>query len=408
MLTHTELQNMLDLFDENFAKKTNLPNWFTKSFKTNLSRNLTIEDWNTYIKYVLNNSSDINSIREYLTSLVTYLDTMDLTLSGRIDNVEVRVNDMATNVNTLSNNITLAINSMNTYMSTVTSDIHNLQDAVNSNTTAINRHTNDITNEASTREAADTALDTKIDNLLELNPEIPADADLHNLNYLKFGGNYYLGMKGAQGDKGEKGDKGDTGSGFDIKLVYDSIEAMNNNYATDNLAIGDLVAIRSNVDSEENAKVYTKGESAYVFFLDLSGATGVQGPKGDKGDTGAQGIQGEKGDTGLTGAQGIQGIQGNTGGVPTLITGTTTTLDPDSSAKATLVPTANADEYQINFELVKGDKGDKGDKGENASGYHCKFFDNDGTTLIAECYRGYNEYIKQGDLNTGGKVFNIQ
>lgn len=41
---------------------------------------------------------------------------------------------------------------------------------------------------------------------------------------------------------------------------------------------------------------------------------GVQGPKGDTGDTGPQGAQGIKGDTGAQGPQGIQGVQGPQGG----------------------------------------------------------------------------------------------
>uniref|UniRef100_UPI0039F4A6D0 YadA-like family protein n=2 Tax=Mitsuokella jalaludinii TaxID=187979 RepID=UPI0039F4A6D0 len=47
-----------------------------------------------------------------------------------------------------------------------------------------------------------------------------------------------------------------------------------------------------------------------------TGATGAQGPKGDKGDigaTGAQGPKGDKGDTGATGAQGPKGEKGDTG-----------------------------------------------------------------------------------------------
>jgi Collagen triple helix repeat (20 copies) len=45
----------------------------------------------------------------------------------------------------------------------------------------------------------------------------------------------------------------------------------------------------------------------------LRGEQGIQGLKGDTGETGAQGIQGLKGDTGETGAQGIQGLKGDTG-----------------------------------------------------------------------------------------------
>jgi len=45
----------------------------------------------------------------------------------------------------------------------------------------------------------------------------------------------------------------------------------------------------------------------------IDAASGVQGPKGDKGDTGAQGPKGDKGDTGDTGPKGDKGDTGDTG-----------------------------------------------------------------------------------------------
>ena len=131
------------------------------------------------------------------------------------------------------------------------------------------------------------------------------------------------GEKGDKGDKGEKGDqgiqgiqgeqgvqgiqgvKGDTGAPFTIKKTYASVAEMNADF--DNMNIGDYVMIASSVEVEDNAKLYTKGESQWIFITDFSGATGIQGEKGEKGDQGIQGIQGiqgqkgEKGDTGATG-----------------------------------------------------------------------------------------------------------
>ena len=45
----------------------------------------------------------------------------------------------------------------------------------------------------------------------------------------------------------------------------------------------------------------------------IDAASGVQGPKGDKGDTGAQGPKGDKGDTGDTGPKGPAGQNGAQG-----------------------------------------------------------------------------------------------
>ena len=68
--------------------------------------------------------------------------------------------------------------------------------------------------------------------------------------------------------------------------------------------------IASSVEDEDNAKVYTKGATAWYFVVDMSGATGLQGPRGVQGQQGVQGPQGLRGETGATGATGAQGPQG--------------------------------------------------------------------------------------------------
>ncbi len=109
----------------------------------------------------------------------------------------------------------------------------------------------------------------------------------------------FKGLKGEQGVQGERGPrgyigpqgvKGDNGQSFSIKKIYSSINEMNNNYATDGLAVGDLVAIVSSVDDADNAKLYVKGNTAYNFLVDMSGATGIQGPKGEQGPRGDSGV----------------------------------------------------------------------------------------------------------------------
>ena len=87
-----------------------------------------------------------------------------------------------------------------------------------------------------------------------------------------------------------------------------------------NMQVGDYVMIASSVEVQDNAKLYTRGESAWIFITDFSGATGIQGEQGPQG---IQGIQGEQG------IQGIQGIQGETGnGIATITkTGTSGLVD---------------------------------------------------------------------------------
>src|SRR5699024_6441581 len=74
--------------------------------------------------------------------------------------------------------------------------------------------------------------------------------------------------------------------GFSISKVYASVEEMNSGYASDGLEQGDFVIITSDVENEDNAKLYVKGPSQYDFVTDMSGATGIQGEQG------IQGIQG--------------------------------------------------------------------------------------------------------------------
>lgn len=141
-----------------------------------------------------------------------------------------------------------------------------------------------------------------------------------------------LNLKGAPGT-------------FAISKVYPSVSAMNAGFATDGVPMGGLVIIDTgNVDDEDNAKMYVKEESGYVYLTDLSGAKGIQGVPGEKGEPGVPGVgivsitktatnglvdtytillsnnntstftvtNGERGETGATGAPGQPGESGVT------------------------------------------------------------------------------------------------
>ena len=113
------------------------------------------------------------------------------------------------------------------------------------------------------------------------------------------------GEQGIQGIQGETGPQGPQGDPFTIKKTYSSVSEMNADF--NNMALGDYVMIANSVEVEDNAKLYTRGQSAWIFITDFSGATGIQGPQGERGP---QGIQGEQGIQGIQGPQGIQGIAG--------------------------------------------------------------------------------------------------
>lgn len=169
------------------------------------------------------------------------------------------------------------------------------------------------------------------------------------------------GPQGIQGEKGEKGDKGDPGEGFSIYKTYASIALMEADAA--NVDEGKFVLIASDVEDEDNAKLYVKGADSFTFLTDLSGAQGI------KGETGA------KGDTGDTGPQGEQGIAGTPAGFGTP-TATATALAEGSSPTVSVAASGDntAKVFTFTFGLPtgatgpQGNTGPKGDTGEAGEG----------------------------------------
>ena len=124
------------------------------------------------------------------------------------------------------------------------------------------------------------------------------------------------GEQGIQGIQGEQGPVGPQGKPFTIAKTYSSVEEMQNDF--DNMQVGDYVMIASSVDDENNAKLYVKTATAWVFITDFSGAQGIQGPQGEVGPIGPQGPQGEQGPVGPQGIQGPQGEKGDTPEIKTI------------------------------------------------------------------------------------------
>ena len=139
----------------------------------------------------------------------------------------------------------------------------------------------------------------------------------------------------------DKTDKYSKGDGFSIKKTFPSVTEMNayvnpSTATTDKpiLKLGDFVLISSNVEDEDNSKLYvvtsvTSTKISYGFLTDMSGARGF------------------------------------TGHTPQLSVGTITTGAAGTLANVSLTENgtdANGNpKYLINFVIPKGDKGDKGD-----------------------------------------------
>ena len=86
--------------------------------------------------------------------------------------------------------------------------------------------------------------------------------------------NIQLNIKGDQGVKGEKGDP------FEVAKTFESVQVMNAGFATDGVKEGQFVIITNNVNNEENARLYVKGQKEYALITDLSGANGIKGDQG--------------------------------------------------------------------------------------------------------------------------------
>jgi len=184
------------------------------------------------------------------------------------------------------------------------------------------------------------------------------------------------GPTGPTGKTGPQGPKGEKGEGFSIYKTYGSVEAMTQDAA--NIPEGKFVMITTDVEDPDNAKVFAKDTTSFVFICDLSGSQGIQGPPGADGKQGPRGEQGIPGPKGEQGLQGIQGEAGKDGTTYTPSIGEVTTVDSNESASASVsvntetkeavfnfaIPRAIYDDTEINAKL--NDKADKSYVDSNA------------------------------------------
>ena len=131
----------------------------------------------------------------------------------------------------------------------------------------------------------------------------------------------YVDLQGVQGPIGPQGEA------FQIKKTYSTVAEMTADF--NNMQLGDYVMIASTVETEDNAKLYTRGESRWIFISDFSGA---------------------------------QGIKGETGATPNIQIGTVA-----SGATPSVTRTGTNENPILNFILQKGDTGSTGPQGETGA-----------------------------------------
>lgn len=148
------------------------------------------------------------------------------------------------------------------------------------------------------------------------------------------------GDKGDKGDQGLQGPQGPVGAPFQVKKIYDSVEAMNADYSGSDVAVGEFVLIDTgDVQDPDNSKLYVKGTTQYDFVTDLSGAQGIQGPQGNPGTD--------------AGFGNVTATVDNTTGTPQV----SVQSDGPNTAK----------NISFSFTGLKGEKGEKGDPGEGGT-----------------------------------------
>ncbi len=150
--------------------------------------------------------------------------------------------------------------------------------------------------------------------------------------------------------------KGAKGDPFTIAKTYRSVAEMNAGYANDDVPSGGFVIIETgNVENAENARLYVKGTSSYVYITDLSGSQGIKGEQGETGATGPQGPKGATGPKGDTGA--AAGFGTPTASATSLLPGAMPTVNVTASGNDTTKV------FSFLFGIPQGAKGDTGAQG---------------------------------------------
>ena len=138
---------------------------------------------------------------------------------------------------------------------------------------------------------------------------------------------------------------------------------------------------------------YTSGTPTVGYSVARMGVNGAKGDKGDtgaKGDTGPQGPQGVKGETG---SQGPQGVKGDTG--PKGADGKSPTVSVSKSGNVTTITVNNPDGTKTSQTVKDGTNGTPGKDGATGKTtyFHVKYSNDGGKTFTSNSGETVGDYI---------------
>lgn len=192
-------------------------------------------------------------------------------------------------------------------------------------------------------------------------PAISADGVLTWTNDGSLNNPEPVDLTGPQGIQGLKGDP------FTVAKTFTSVADMEAGFDTDGILEGSFVVIDTgDVEDEENARLYIKGETAYSYITDLSGAQGMKGDPFLYEDftveqlEALRGPQGEKGETGTSIT-----IKGSYDSEEELLAEHPTAMPGEAYVvSGDLYIWSEEDNGWVSTGRIQGPQGDQGDKGD--------------------------------------------
>lgn len=208
----------------------------------------------------------------------------------------------------------------------------------------------------------------------------------------------YIGMlrgeRGEKGDKGATGERGEKGDPFMIYKTYTSVEAMEADHGNEDVPMHGMVLIDTgDVEDADNAKLYMKVETGFVYITDLSGAQGIKGDRGFSFRTGAVASVSD-GNAVFASVTPVEGLQEGD-----IIVGFNAELGCYGQLfRITDASTLTATDLGVSLRGAQGANGATGEEG--LSIYHSSYEATPETTLIEVSTITVPEghYVKAGDL----------